>query len=462
MTRRKSEKKKKEKKKKVEKKKPKQEERVTVSVEMTARQRGLVTAHLAAPPGVLELLRAVPGSSDSATISVPYDAVEDFIDAVEEVLPKIDDQSDRIELIDLTTELEAAYSDAVPDEEIDAMLPEGFDEDLDRFDRENWAETETFKEVIGKIQADTGLSDEDIEVYVKILKGELPEPPELMGLLAKISYAMGDKPREDLCGLTWPQFLMLDTTAWDEETGVLVLDEALDVSDLEALPIFGTANSLLLLLSEIKKIKLRANMTLGETLVTAIFNAGPPIDNGEIPGEEERHQLAGLFDLCGLAFELMGFVKVKGTTVAITRSGRDMTASENAGLLYSLLFRAMIGRLGGEDEEGPWAFSPFERHIPYFLFVLSTLREDWHDVEEMKSLFVPPPVHLGLLQQSAEDPAVLLLRQLFVPLEGFGLLEVQGEEEFVAGEGSAEFRKTPLFDRFIDFQFEEFDYEVPD
>jgi hypothetical protein len=436
-------------------------ELIIVKFEISARQRELVLAHKAAPQKVLTLFETMRQTADTVTIELPHDAVERFLQGLDAVIDNVNDPGDHAELNDLGNKLATQYDEAMAQELHRSIVPEGFEEALKSVDRRKWTETETFREVIAKVQAMASFSDEELATYVGMIQGDFSNDQAIMGVIEKIANSMGNEPQEDFCHLTWDQFLMLDESAWDPDSGALVLTETLTMEELEHAPLFGSAQTLLMILTEMRTVHLRKGESLGRALVDFMFEEGEAGEDGYVPDPLERDQLARLFNLCAFAFEFMDWIRIKGKTVTITKAGKEMAAPENTGALFPVLFQKLVGQVdwsGGDFSDVP----AFERHFPYFLYVVSTLDEEWHRVEDMKSRFVPPLLHLAVLADGDEDPAPLVVERFLVPSEGFGLVEMRGHEASDAEPGAVEFRKTPLFDKFIEFDFEFDDYSDVD
>jgi hypothetical protein len=140
----------------------------------------------------------------------------------------------------------------------------------------------------------------------------------------------------------------------------------------------------------------------------------------------------------------------KGKFVA-TRKGRELQSEARAGQLYELLFRtffhtfnlAYLDRLA--DAYG------FQHMIGVSLYALSRCANDWEGTQRLTSVLVHPAVRESLPPRWQDREPVWLARsRLLRPLEDFGLIErrVVGRYWF---DELDEIRKTPLFDRFLEF-----------
>ena len=97
--------------------------------------------------------------------------------------------------------------------------------------------------------------------------------------------------------------------------------------------------------------------------------------------------------------------------------------------------------LFGEPECGYWP----QPQIGLALWSLSTTGDQWQDAETLMRLSVLPDE--ALLRNPDWVAAVLFVLRLLRPLRWFGLVECRGEDATRRGHGM--WRKTPLFDRFV-------------
>ena len=99
--------------------------------------------------------------------------------------------------------------------------------------------------------------------------------------------------------------------------------------------------------------------------------------------------------------------------------------------------------LFGEPECGSWPQS----QIGLALWSLSTTGDRWQNTETLMRLSVLPDE--AVLRNPDWVATVLFVLRLLRPLRWFGLVECRGEDATRTGHG--EWRRSPLFDRFVQF-----------
>ena len=150
--------------------------------------------------------------------------------------------------------------------------------------------------------------------------------------------------------------------------------------------------------------------------------------------------------------------KYKGEFL-LTKKGERLFSENHRGELFKELFLSFfrefdLAFFGGEE------LPEIQDSIAYSFLRLKDLAVDWVSIESIcEKLFLPGV--LELFPQSdatgiADAPFYAELR-ILKPLANFGLLELRHKrnEELPKTQEIAEVRKTPLFDAFLEFRFEE-------
>lgn len=135
----------------------------------------------------------------------------------------------------------------------------------------------------------------------------------------------------------------------------------------------------------------------------------------------------------------------------VTRRGRELQSGDRAGQLYELLFRTFFRTFSLAYLDRLADVHAFQHMVGMSLYVLSICADDWEDTARLTSVLVHPAVRESLPPRWQDREPVWLVRsRLLEPLGQFGLVEhrVVGRYDFYELD---EIRKTPLFDRFLEF-----------
>lgn len=169
-----------------------------------------------------------------------------------------------------------------------------------------------------------------------------------------------------------------------------------------------------------------------------------------------------------VVLQLAGLIRKYRGAFQITRKGQALLDEAAAGRLFAHLFRSYFGKfnLGYLDiaEDDPW----MQATVPHSLWMIDMLIEDWMDARTLYELILaeqdPERLVMEHELQEAGGPSYwvprpwrLFERRVLEPLADFGLLETRVDPEMApdpmrAHSEPRQVRKTPLFDRFIEFE----------
>lgn len=164
--------------------------------------------------------------------------------------------------------------------------------------------------------------------------------------------------------------------------------------------------------------------------------------------------------------ELGGLIRRREGRFLITRQGRDLVSPDAAGDLYRHLFKVHFGEFDLEYGRGVPSGPDLQMVVPLLLWQIGVWARDWITVESLSARLLPEslqgPDDSGktAFRSDSADVYAIILR----PLMRFGLLEERdvdmgGEEEdedewWRWRPDANEVRTTPLFGRFISFEWE--------
>ena len=173
-----------------------------------------------------------------------------------------------------------------------------------------------------------------------------------------------------------------------------------------------------------------------------LLRGGDAPDGGvlEIAVEARRRESAsGCGDPSGHAVGVRMTSRFGGTGRCVLKGARERIQRN----FFRNCFWEMSLDLFGEPECGYWP----QPQIGLALWSLSTTGDRWQDAETLMRLSVLPDE--AVLRNPDWVAPVLFVLRLLRPLRSFGLVECRGEDATRRGHG--EWRKTPLFDRFMQF-----------
>ena len=166
------------------------------------------------------------------------------------------------------------------------------------------------------------------------------------------------------------------------------------------------------------------------------WRAGKQLREGHV---EELRLLRELVTMDSLLIRKHGRLRVGATGRRALKGHRERL---QASFFRHCFWQLDLG-LFGEPECGYWP----QPQIGLALWSLSATGDRWQDAETLMRLSVLPDEAV-LRNPDWVAPALFVLRVLR-PLRWFGLLECRGEDTTRRGHG--EWRRTPLFDRFVRF-----------
>jgi hypothetical protein len=144
-------------------------------------------------------------------------------------------------------------------------------------------------------------------------------------------------------------------------------------------------------------------------------------------------------------------IRMRRDMLVPTRLGKGMLVPERHGALQALLFHIAFWHLNlGYFDRNPIDSWP-QSDMGVVLWSLSASANDWLDPDRLTRLCTVPVV--GVVESSWDLGSFAMDSRILRPLVWFGLLEQRSEK----GTGLVDrhlYRKTPLFDRFVKFNFQ--------
>ncbi len=271
------------------------------------------------------------------------------------------------------------------------------------------------------------------------------------------------RPQNDLSGLSPAQLAAVLADDW-ESRGPLRLVTGLSLAELDGSIQLVNTRRLIEALVEAKAVRRTPKGNLPRAFVAVLLDRFRWPERYledvraacKVINEEDVWPL----HVTRVVLQLAGLVRRRGGALRVTPAARRLLAEERAGELFALLFRTYFRRLNLAYvtwlDEAP----EIQQMVPYALWVVSQLDDQWWLPDELAERLLPPGVHRGVAQRRPKwdgyplSPTYLAVRQLVEPFADFGLLETRPHEvEPPKVSLHHEFRKTPLCDRFLRFDF---------
>jgi hypothetical protein len=132
-----------------------------------------------------------------------------------------------------------------------------------------------------------------------------------------------------------------------------------------------------------------------------------------------------------------------------SKRGRELMASERAGTLQAALFRTAWCDLNLAGLSPSGLAERLRRQANLALFMIGRLADDWIDSERLLHAAVVPDEEIMAAMESL--PRYAFEGCILRPLRWFGLADERKVPTEIAWMSRREFRKTPLYDRFLAF-----------
>ncbi len=300
------------------------------------------------------------------------------------------------------------------------------------------------------------------EKAVDRLGRELGSLDELQIALDTVTEDYNRTPQAELGGLAPLQVHQLLSADWETPAGALTLDATLGIGELAGARELANARIFLAALRDAGGARATSAGNLNRKFVAEMVEAmvWPPrfrddlYEYKKVVNEEDAFPLHVL----RLLLELARLVRRRKGVFGATRRGVELLADERAGDLSATLFRVQFREmnLAYLDRFAPEA--PGLQHtIPFALYRFALVGEKWAKAERLVPKLMLPSVRREMTPSEHSDLAALVLSsRLLWPLERFGLAETREVRGKRPNFPDREYRKTPLYDRFLRFNLDSF------
>ena len=275
--------------------------------------------------------------------------------------------------------------------------------------------------------------------------------------LTVLTDAYNQRPQAELGGLSPDQMAQVLYGDWIGH-GALRVDEKLAIEELRGVAFLADARTVLEYLRDFGPVKETSAHNLPRAVVAALLpRLRMPVQHRVEYGLPGPVNEADVLWLSPLRYVLMfAGLLIRRKGFRITARGRDLLTDDRAGELYGLLFRTLFRTLDlralGRDDRHPGLQST----VAYSFYKLRERVADWSSWESLaEHAWLPsaksPPSEWEAANMDFRHYA--FRQRVLEPLTQFGLLEERVLPTDVLWKDSVEYRLTPLFRRFLRFEF---------
>lgn len=274
----------------------------------------------------------------------------------------------------------------------------------------------------------------------------------LQGFMAKQNTA----PDPEMGGLSPEQVSRLIYSKWTDEHFPLKFNDNLETSDFKQSSLFQNVRTLLNMLLEMEKEKtatVRGN--LNRKLVKAIHDKlilekrdkEFVYHYKKIINEEDVFPL----HIARVISECAGLIHKQKDRFLVKKKHQELLAEENAGKLYSLLFKTYFSMFNLSYLDGLPEAHSIQHTIPYSLLRLKELCKKDTSLEGLHSKILLPAVQKEVREELPKlvEADWIIRSRIIRPLKAFGLLECTYEKSKLAFSEITKCRKSPLYDKFM-------------
>jgi len=291
-------------------------------------------------------------------------------------------------------------------------------------------------------------------------RGEFRTEEEFERQVMEAMEDLEDEPLAAIGGLTASQMDSLVESDWLNPGPGLTLRRDLAFSELKDSEFFANARILLETLAESGGTKTTEAGNLTRKF-TADMMGRMRFPEGYVEEIREICKVINESDVQRLhivrvILEQAGLIRNRNRKIVVTKAGKEMPAEEKAGEFFVLLLHTYFRNFNMAYVDSMAEFPGIQATVPYILWRLRELGEEWRRPEDLAEETLLEPVkeeiEASLSRQSIGWP---FQARVLEPLVEFGLMEereIRGEEPW---DRRTEYRKTGLYDRVLEFEWGE-------
>lgn len=280
---------------------------------------------------------------------------------------------------------------------------------------------------------------------------------------ARVDY--NREAQDDLGNMTPEQVYHLIYSNWDDSRSLIHINSDLVYEDVRYTPYYQNACLLLgALMEENGKTKATGKGFLNRKfverlLVRFVMPEKEKISIRQICKVINERDIKSIH-ITRVLLDLAGCLKLRNNYFSITQKGKKYLQEKQAGAFFAHLFKTHYNVLNLSYLDFWGANPPLQTGIAFTLYQLSQRAQDWVQLSEILNRIVLPST-IDYVNNPPRtyfrDLSFPVFFRILSPLHDFGLLEFREYSEDLRSDyGKLIFRKTPLFDRAVQFNLDGF------
>lgn len=273
--------------------------------------------------------------------------------------------------------------------------------------------------------------------------------------------AMGPKFNEMSGGLDTNQLYDLLVTEWERNDGPMRLNRDLTAKEVSGSILFHNARTMLLKAQKEDGLGLTQTGNLkrkviDELIPYCIWPEGyleAVLRHNKVVNEHD----IWLLHVTRILLQAAGLIrKYKGKLIAVKMHAK-LSLGSNSGDLYRNLFIAYFNEINVSYlSNNMFDYPNVQGNDPFALYRLQQLADDWVNTDELPEKMLLPLAYddIAIRATRYSKPEWILYSLMLEPMELFGLIETRKTtDDRHWSYQPDQCRKTPLFDKFISFEF---------
>jgi hypothetical protein len=280
---------------------------------------------------------------------------------------------------------------------------------------------------------------------------------ELQKAVQKRVEEYNSTPQNELGGLSPEQAYLLFNTDWPGPESPMTIHD--NFSDAEANDVRFVNNARILLQTAREEGELPAtNAGNFKRVVVSDFLERMEFDPDRVEDIYEMNKVINEQDVPPLhilrvVLEVGDFLNLSGGTFHPTSKAISLLRPGRAGDLLKELFLTYFKEFNIAYFSRGKEWTEIQDTIPYILYRLCRLDEDWHRKEDFIERLIFHTVRKKAEEEGESSLNFYYSSRVMKPLEKFELIESRRVGEGKLHEQEKQYRKTSFFDRFIEFEF---------
>ncbi|MBN2329957.1 MAG: hypothetical protein JXR73_22650 [Candidatus Omnitrophica bacterium] len=281
---------------------------------------------------------------------------------------------------------------------------------------------------------------------------------EINEALEKARLDYNRQPQEELGGFSPEHLFHLLNADWSDSNSLIQIQSNLSHEDVCHTTYFQNSQIFLNVLLEEGKTKATVSGNLNRKFVGQMYQK-MTIDKEERRITERYNKVLNEFDampvhLTRIMLDLAGYIKLRNKWFSITQKGKKVVDPNRAGECFAQIFKVFFQNFNLSYLDGCGDNPSLQSLIAFSFYQLSKHAQDWTPFESLLNRMVLP-ITIEEAQRTHDisviQPQIYL--RILSPLEKFGLLEMQEDPDGKRFDYKhLNIRKTPLFDRFLQFK----------